>query len=111
MKHNTSMPAHKPWTVRVQDHPGSSKQDIANEPDWGVGHQHRVGFRNKGNRVPGLIHDNQDYDDEIKNARKLRKELKDEEATGQLVNFRDLILHQPVRSLLSGAAVGKIRWY
>lgn len=89
------MTAHKSWTVHVQNHPGSTKEEIANEPNWGAGHQHRVGFRNKGNRVPGLAHDG-DYSEEFRNARVLRKELQDEETCGQLVNFRDIIEHEPV---------------
>ncbi|OAQ97561.1 hypothetical protein LLEC1_06394, partial [Akanthomyces lecanii] len=88
------MTARKSWTVHVQNHPGSTKQEIANEPDWGAGHQHRVGFRNKKNRVPGLAHDG-DYSEEVRTARVLRTELQDEEASGQLVNFRDIIEHEP----------------
>ncbi|OAA55621.1 Oxidoreductase, molybdopterin-binding domain protein [Cordyceps fumosorosea ARSEF 2679] len=87
------MTAHKkPWLVHVRNHPGSSKQDIANEPDWGRGHQHRVGFRNKRHRVPGFAHDG-NYSTHVRRARELRKELIDEETAGRLVNFRDLDLH------------------
>lgn len=89
------MTAHKSWTVYVQNHPGSTKEEIANEPDWGAGHQHRIGFRNRSNRVPGLAHDG-DYFKEVENARVLRRELQDEETSRQLVNFRDIIEHEPV---------------
>lgn len=90
------MNTHKSWVLHVQEGPGSSRKEVADEPDWGVGHQHRVGFRNKTQRVPGLVHD-EEYLDEIANAQKLREELNDDELAGELVNFRDLIEHQPVR--------------
>lgn len=89
------MTSYKQWTVNVQQHPGSSEKDIANEPNWGAGHQHRIGYRNKHGRVPGLSSDG-DYHTEIADARKARNELKDEVSTGELVNFRDLIEHQKV---------------
>lgn len=91
------MAPRRPWTVNVQDHPGSSIEDIENEPDWGAGHQHRVGYRNKGFRVPGWTGD-EEYHAEFEYAQYERSELEDEEAHGKLVNFRDLIEHQPVPS-------------
>lgn len=89
------MASYKQWTSNVQHHPGSSEQDIANEPDWGAGHQHRVGYRNSNNRVPGLTGEG-DYHAEIEQAQRARDELRNEVSTGELVNFRDLIEHQPV---------------
>ncbi|KAH9828208.1 Nitrate reductase [NADH] 1 [Teratosphaeria destructans] len=38
------MPHEIPWTVRVADHPGSSAEDVKNEPDWSRGSEHRVGL-------------------------------------------------------------------
>ena len=45
-----------PYSVRVQQHPGSTAQDIENEPEWGEGHQHRIGYKNRQDRWPGLTH-------------------------------------------------------
>ena len=89
------MTSSKSWAVNVQPHSGSSEQDIANEPDWGAGHQHRVGYRNRGNRVPGLTHEG-DYKIEIERARHDRQELKQEVSAGDLINFCDLMEHQHV---------------
>jgi hypothetical protein len=44
-----------PYHVRVQGHPGSTADEIANEPDWEVlSGEHRVGYRNRQDRWPGL---------------------------------------------------------
>lgn len=88
---------YKQWTVKVRPHPGSSSEEIANEPNWGAGHQHRVGYRDKANRKPGFTSEDSGYRDEIQEAKREMTELKREETSGKLVNFRDLISHQPVR--------------
>lgn len=87
------------WKVKVQPHPGSSEHDIATEPSWGVGHEHRVGYRNSSNRLPGLTEDG-DYHAEIEQAQLARKELEEEITHGTLINFRHLIEHQPVSPFL-----------
>ncbi|OHW98199.1 nitrate reductase [Colletotrichum incanum] len=43
------------FVVKKTDHPGSSQEEIENEPNWGSGHNHRIGFKNRDNRVPGYI--------------------------------------------------------
>ncbi|OLN97767.1 Nitrate reductase [NADH] protein-like protein [Colletotrichum chlorophyti] len=43
------------FIISKTDHPGSTRREIENEPNWGSGHNHRVGFKNKDNRVPGYI--------------------------------------------------------
>ncbi|KAJ4991807.1 nitrate reductase [Stagonosporopsis vannaccii] len=92
------MPHQLPWQVRVTDHPGSTAEDIANEPDWEHlhGHDHRVGFRNKeGDRLPGITHRD---DERASEAEKLAGEakaeyekLRERVKKGELLNFRDLI--------------------
>ncbi|KAK0386311.1 hypothetical protein NLU13_6148 [Sarocladium strictum] len=72
------------YVVKKRDHPGSTAQEIHDEPDWGAGHNHRVGFKNSENRIPG-------YSVE---ARRRYKALQDREARGELVNFRDLVSGQ-----------------
>ena len=92
------MPHQVPWRVQVTQHPGSTTEDIANEPDWKNihGHNHRVGFRNKQvDRLPGITHRD---DERIEEAEELGDEakakyekLKARAKKGDLINFRDLI--------------------
>ncbi|KAI1389571.1 uncharacterized protein F4822DRAFT_205202 [Hypoxylon trugodes] len=82
-----------PWVIRVGDHPGSSAEEIANEPDWDSRHPHHIGFKDE-NRVAGITHRNDDYDEEISEAKEQWKELKKEKKEGELLNFRDIITHQ-----------------
>lgn len=84
------------YISKVVAHVGSSAEEIANEPDWGVGHNHRVGFRNRDNRIAGLTHLDDEYDAEIEQARKDLAYLRDEAEKGGLINFRDAIQHQEV---------------
>jgi nitrate reductase (NAD(P)H) len=104
-----------PWQVTVQDHPGSSTTEIEQEPNWGVaGSQHRIGFKNRQDRKPGLTHTDDDASDE---APSLSHSLGSEEdlddiaagtaakaelarlaarkSQGDLLSFSDLIKHQP----------------
>ncbi|CRK27704.1 hypothetical protein BN1708_014926 [Verticillium longisporum] len=78
------------FVVEKRDHPGSSEQAIENEPDWGAGHNHRVGFKNVDGRVPG-------YSGEPggpkywEKAMKKYEALLDRKRKGELINFRDVI--------------------
>jgi len=86
-----------PWRISVQDHPGSSFADLKNEPEWGVGHQHRVGYKNKQDRRPGLTHSqDESYDDEDETAQEHFQDLKNDAKKGTLTNFRDLVSQQEV---------------
>lgn len=69
------------YVVTKREHPGSTVKEIHDEPEWGAGHNHRVGFKNHENRIPG-------YSVE---ARGRYKALQEREARGELVNFRDVI--------------------
>jgi nitrate reductase (NAD(P)H) len=88
-----------PHRIKVRNHPGSSLQDINNEPEWGSGHEHRVGFRNTQNRVPGLTHSGDEREEDSDPLKDVGAEqaadkylkFRDEAADGKLVNFRDLI--------------------
>lgn len=90
------MPSKAPWVVKVKDHPGSSAQEIDDEPDWSSGHTHRIGFKNRDDRVPGVTHKRNDYSEEIKRAKEQLRQLREEAKGGKLVNFRDLIESQEV---------------
>ncbi|RYO93972.1 hypothetical protein DL764_007901 [Monosporascus ibericus] len=86
-----------PWTVRVQEHLGSSAEDIANESDWDAVHPHRVGFK-ANERLAGITHGTDQYAWEIEAAQKEEQELEERESKGDLVNFRDLITHHKTES-------------
>jgi nitrate reductase (NAD(P)H) len=88
------MPSHNiPWDITVKDHPGSSQQDIRDEPDWAALHAHQIGFKNHDGRRPGLTHF-LEHEEEIEVSRRMREDLHHRESTGDLVNFRDLIENQ-----------------
>ena len=89
-----------PTVSKVSQHPGSSAEDIADEPEWTSKHSHRVGYRNEDERLPGLTHegdsredDVDDYEDE---AIERYKELRERVRKGDLVNFQDVMKSQPV---------------
>ncbi|KAF4456771.1 hypothetical protein F53441_1207 [Fusarium austroafricanum] len=89
------MPHYKPWTIKVQAHPGSTAEEIRNEPDWGHHlHQHRVGFRDRNDRIPGLTHKDDDYREEVAREKQKYLAFQKEEKSGELINFRDLIENQ-----------------
>lgn len=92
--------APKPHYICVKQHPGSTLQDIDNEPDWDDGHEHHIGYENRQDRRPGLTHagDEEEGDEEFK--RKATEELdslRKRVHEGELVDFRDVINLQAVR--------------
>jgi nitrate reductase (NAD(P)H) len=98
------MPHNIPWTVRTRYHPGSSSQEINSEPDWKSAqlHEHRVGFRDRYNRLPGLTHDGDEAREEDafdNNARAKHEALKQRAERGELINFRDIVRNEQDRSL------------
>jgi len=101
-----------PYRVSRADHPGSSKEDIENEPDWTKAHPNRIGYRNRWDRSTGLIHggDESDDDDEmgkanpdfLKQAEKQEQELREKVQNHEgFVNFREAIEKQEVRQAIS----------
>lgn len=93
---------HRKHHVKVKHHPGSSAREIANEPDWSGAHSHRVGFRNRDDRAPGLTADEHQRADEDEKghaeaaarARAQLDTLGEERAEGRLVNFREIVERQ-----------------
>ena len=89
-----------PWRVRVTNHPGSTREDIEREPDWAKEHKHdhRVGFRNRYDRVPGVTHaqdeDLSGVNNESGEAHKEYEQLKERARKGDLVNFRDIVQNE-----------------
>lgn len=107
------MPMPAPRKARVMDHPGSSADEIANEPDWGSGHNHRVGFRNRHDRLAGLTHDgDHGYEDEeerqfVEAAVKKHRDLLRREKRGDMVNFQDVMKAETVSVLVSISVMTK----
>lgn len=106
------MPHDVPWQVSVTSHPGSSAQDIQDEPDWTSRHQHRIGFKNRQDRKPGLTHEADEADDVPDLTRSSSEDEDDKEAFdeqaradyeklkrdaegGKLTNFRDIVSNEP----------------
>lgn len=90
------MPPHKPWTINVQPHPGSTPDEVAREPDWGSGHGHHIGVKNNSGRVPGITPYDEDYHHYVEEAKRDLDSLRKQVSEGRLVNFRDLIQKQKV---------------
>lgn len=96
-----------PWdrltAAVVSDHPGSSEQEITDEPDWAKvhNHQHRIGYRNRQGRRPGLTHDG-DHDpykkaedrEFVEEAIRKYKDLRERAGKGELLNFQDIMKDQ-----------------
>ncbi|KAF3237838.1 hypothetical protein TWF217_002030 [Orbilia oligospora] len=84
--------------VQLNPHPGSTAEEIANEPDWVGRHHHRIGFRNSDDRTPGLTHhiddEEPEYKEEIEHAREDLEILSQERREGKPINFRELIDRQ-----------------
>jgi nitrate reductase (NAD(P)H) len=97
------MPLPAPAQPRtLSNHPGSSAQEIEEEPAWGRGHEHRTGYRNRWNRVPGLtFHEEDGHDEEeekfVEEANAKEKDLRDRVKKGELVDFQDVMKDQTVR--------------
>ncbi|KAF4918366.1 Nitrate reductase [NADH] 1 [Colletotrichum viniferum] len=83
------MGASSRFMVHKADRPGSCCREIDDEPSWGSGHNNRVGFKNKHNRVPGYV-------GESKRKLSAYHTLVD---NGDLVNFEDIIRAQGNLSL------------
>lgn len=96
------MPAPPSQAPRLTDHPGSAPEDIANEPEWSSGHQHRVGYVNAAGRRPGFTHggdhgyetaeEKQFVEEAMRKYRDIRTRMK----KGELVNFQDVMRAQTV---------------
>lgn len=75
----------------------STKKEIRDEPDWGSGHQHRIGFKNRQDRRPGLTHGDDELtaeDEEVRERVQELRNISDREKKGELINFRDIAEHE-----------------
>lgn len=85
-----------PWRISVADHPGSSQEEIEQEPNWDAkfAHDHRIGYKNRYDRKPGITHqydEQTDANDLAAESRKEDDDLVHRASQGQLVNFRDIV--------------------
>jgi nitrate reductase (NAD(P)H) len=91
-----------PRKAHVRHHPGSSEREIADEPDWRSGHNHRIGYRNKYDRYAGFTHDGDHLwrtEEERKftdEAMRKYRELREKAQKGELVNFQEVMKDQTV---------------
>ena len=96
------MPPNVPWRVQVRQHPGSTASEIKDEPTWSGEHQHRIGFKNRQDRRPGLTHEGDEQsiqqDDQIAEREHFSERTKAEYdrlrrkvQKGELVNFREIV--------------------
>jgi nitrate reductase (NAD(P)H) len=88
-----------PWRVKTTGHPGSTRDEIEREPDWQAEHQHehRIGYKNRYNRRPGVTHEQDEHMEAQELAEEARKgydEITRETKQGDLVNFRDIVLNE-----------------
>lgn len=82
-------------------HRASSESDILNEPDWAQTHNHRIGFRDRNDRRPGITHHGEEWTSEqerefLAQARKEAKELGEKLGEHDLLNVREFMTKQEV---------------
>ncbi|KAJ5815359.1 hypothetical protein N7474_007136 [Penicillium riverlandense] len=87
------------YTRPNTSHPGSSADDIRDEPDWTRTHNHRIGFRDRNDRHPGLTHHGDEWESEeeskfLEQAKKEAKELEMELGKQDLVDVREFMAKQ-----------------
>lgn len=96
---NMTPPPHD--TQPSKSHPGSSGDDILNEPDWHKTYAHRIGFRDRHDRQPGLTHHGDEWDTEEKRrfliqGKKEAEDLVKELGEHELLSVRDFMTKQEV---------------
>lgn len=91
-----------PYKTEVKDHPGSSLDEIWNEPEWDASHDHRIGYINKHNRFPGVTHGGDEHDSE-EEILAVEGSDKSDKKKGDLTNFRDVFNREKVCDVLSTA--------
>lgn len=102
-------PLRENWNVDVRDHPGSTADEIKNEPDWGAtDHEHHTGYKDRQGRRPGLTHTGNEgeFPEEIEKAEEEFHETKKEvQEKGHLINFRDALKSEKVSATTSKSAL------
>jgi hypothetical protein len=94
------------YTRPMRSHAGASEEDVLNEPDWVITHNHRIGFRNRDNRHPAYTHVGDDWGPEqeqefLAQAKKEADELNKKLVEHDLITVRDYMDKQEVRTNVS----------
>ncbi|KAL0264936.1 hypothetical protein SLS55_000890 [Diplodia seriata] len=76
------------WTVNVRQHPGSSADDIANEPDWGSGPKHFIGLKGGQGVKAGITHQQENDHEGLERFRRGRQERA---MRGEVITLRDIL--------------------
>ncbi|KAJ5200635.1 hypothetical protein N7491_008559 [Penicillium cf. griseofulvum] len=81
------------YTVPMRSGSGCSEDDIENEPDWVLTHNHRIGFGNRDDRHPAYTHIGDDWHPEderefLAQAKKEADELNKKLGEHELINVR-----------------------
>jgi nitrate reductase (NAD(P)H) len=85
------------WIAQIADHPGATLEEIQNEPNWTAGRNHRVGYKNSENRVPGYNRDPDPFLEELHDkevaaeADEQLERLRNKANHEKLINFRDIV--------------------
>lgn len=91
----------KPHRTAPTYHPGSSKADIENEPDWAKVPYYRVEFRDSHGRVAGVSFPEDDLEkiqEFLEHARQLADRLRQKKERGDLLSVVDFMRDQEVGS-------------
>lgn len=89
------------WTVTKGDHPGSSENEIAAEPDWRkVSYEHYPGYKNSRGRKPGFArgdeHEAWEYREDFQKDKEVFWQAKRavDSRSGPLINWQDAVRSQ-----------------
>jgi len=92
-----------PRQAKVGNFPGSSLEEIENEPSWGASHTHRVGFKTRQSRIAGISHDEpqghwetEEEERATEQAMEKYRKLRERYKRGDLLNFQDILEAQTV---------------
>lgn len=93
-------------TCPDRSHAGSTNEEIEKEPDWVLTHDHRIGFRDKNGRRPGLTHVGDECHNEqqrqfLEQAKEEAEELSKEITNKELINIREFMTKQEVRTSIA----------
>ena len=106
----TRAQAGKRPTIIVRPHPGSTWEEILNEPDWAVSRPHRPGHKDPQGRYAGSTHISADFAEKEEAQAELR-DLEARAQKGELLNFREIIdLQKEIEVFFSSLMIGGKAW-
>lgn len=97
-------------TIIVRPHPGSTWEEILNEPDWAVSRPHRPGHKDPQGRYAGSTHVSEDFAEKEQAQVELR-DLEERARKGELLNFREIIdLQKEIEVFPPWLRIGGLAW-